>query len=172
MSYEIPFSKPSGWPAQKIILLVLVVAHAAWIVFHMNLVSRGLVDPWKLGGYGMYTTVHPQPRMLLLDRRYAGRVIDQTSYRRGGFVSENLLFVLRCRPISLASLQQLFDQNPKLVGVPLRIILTEQRLLRNPIRHKRTAYSILDLRWVGWSRFEYVGKACDDTYNGKGALKS
>ena len=172
MSYELPFSRPTGWSSRKIILLGLIVAHSAWIVFHLNLVSRGLVDPWKLGGYGMYTTVHPQPKMLLLDRRYAGRLIADTEYKRRGFVAKNFLFVLRCRPIALASLQDLFDENPKLVGVPLRIVITEQRLLRNPIRHKRTAYSVLDLRWLGWSSFEYVGKVCDNSYNGKGALKS
>lgn len=172
MSYELPFSRSTGWSIRKIILLGLIVVHSVWIVFHLNLVSRGLVNPWKLGGYGMYTTIHPKPAILLLDRRYVNRVIADTQYKRGGFIAENLLFVLRCKPISLASLQELFDENPKLVGVPLRIVVTERRLLRNPIRHQRIPYSILDLRWLGWSRFEYVGKVCNKSYNGKGALKS
>lgn len=172
MSYEPPFSRPGGWSVQKILLLGLVALHAAWIAFHLNLVSRGLVNPWKLGGYGMYTTVSPQRKVLLLDRRYVGRVIAADTYKRRGFLAKNQMFVFRCKPITLASLQALFDENPKLVSVPLRIVITESRLLRNPIRPQITPYSFIDLKWQGWSRFEYVGKACDNTYHGKGALKS
>jgi hypothetical protein len=72
MSYELPFSKPSGWSAQKVVLLGLISLHATWIVFHLTLVSLELVNPWKLGGYGMYTTVHPKPGLHLSDSRYDG----------------------------------------------------------------------------------------------------
>lgn len=60
MLFRMPFSDPAGWSLRKATIVGLVVLHSAWIVFHMILVSRELINPWKLGGYGMYTTLTPK----------------------------------------------------------------------------------------------------------------
>ena len=55
MWFRLPFSDSAGWSLRKLVIVALVVLHSVWIVVHLNLVSRDLINPWKLGGYGMYT---------------------------------------------------------------------------------------------------------------------
>ena len=82
MLFRLPFSDPTGWSIRKGILVGLVVLHSVWIVVHLNLVSRDLINPWKLGGYGMYTTAHPNPGLHLFDSRvssFGSEVADNSS---------------------------------------------------------------------------------------------
>ena len=44
--------------ALKLLVGLLLLAHAGWICVHLNLVAREQINPWKLGGYGMYTVPH------------------------------------------------------------------------------------------------------------------
>ena len=60
MWFRLPFSDSAGWSLRKLVIVALVVLHSVWIVVHLNLVSRDLINPWKLGGYGMYTTLTPK----------------------------------------------------------------------------------------------------------------
>ena len=171
MSYELPFSKPSGWPAQKVIFLGLIILHAAWIVFHLTLVSRELINPWKLGGYGMYTTVHPKPGLIMSDSRFGSFEISLTDDDRDQLARENKYFIFRCQPLTVASLQTFLKNNPRFVGVPLRFIITEQKMLRDPIRAELLPHAILEIRWTGQSTFDYAGKVCGKIFRGKSELK-
>ena len=129
MSYEFPFSKPTGWSVRKAILLALVIGHAVWIIVHLNLVSRELINPWKLGGYGMYTVPHPSPAFTLFDRRFDGLEITVSKDDRKKLTWDNWFFVFRCRPITVASLQRYLRDNPRLVGIPLRFIFAEKKMV-------------------------------------------
>ncbi len=171
MSYEVPFSKPGGWSVQKGILLGLIVLHTAWIVIHMNLVSRELINPWKLGGYGMYTTVHPAPALSLFDSRIPGFEVPMDDKDRAKLTSENKFFIFRCQPLTIASLQTFLKNNPRFTGVPLRFILTERKFLRDPIRAERLPHSILEIRWTGQDTFDYAGKICGKIFRGKSELR-
>ncbi|NNJ75663.1 MAG: hypothetical protein HKP56_10930 [Anderseniella sp.] len=171
MSYELPFSKPGGWSVQKGILLGLIVLHAVWLVIHMNLVSHQLINPWKLGGYGMYTTVNPAPALSLFDRRIDGFEIPIDDKDRVKLASENNFFIFRCQPLRVASLQTFLKNNPRFTGAPLRFILTEQTFLRDPIRAERLPHSILEIRWTGQDSFDYAGKICGKIFRGKSKLR-
>ena len=171
MSYNIPFSNPAGWPIGKIILLGLVALHSVWITIHLNLVSRQLIDPWKLGGYGMYTTTHSSPVLHILDRRFDQFWITLTDKDRAKIARANNFYIFRCEPITKQSLVEFFEDKPKLVGFPLRFIVTERKLMRNPLDVKRLPYSIFDVAWTGQSTFNYAGKVCGKQYNGEAELK-
>ncbi|MEM7634889.1 MAG: hypothetical protein AAF299_10040 [Pseudomonadota bacterium] len=172
MSYELPFSKPGGWSVQKVILLALIAVHAAWIVFHLTLVSRELVNPWKLGGYGMYTTAHPKPAIHVFDSRFGSVEVSISDEDRLQMARENNYFILRCHPLSVDSLQNFLKNNPRFVGVPLRFIISELKMLRDPIRPERLPHAILEIRWTGQTTFKYAGKVCDQLFRGNSELKS
>lgn len=172
MSYKLPFSDPAGRSVIRVILLALIGLHGAWIVIHMNLVSRELINPWKLGGYGMYTTTHPSPALYLFDRRFDGFEIPSKTYDLANFERENKYFIFRCRPITATSLQTFFNEHARFVGIPLKFVVTERKILRNPIRLKRVPQANLIIRWTGKSAFEYVTKVCGEVYRGEVELKS
>lgn len=171
MSYELPFSKPAGWSVQKVILLALVAVHAVWIVIHLNLVSRELINPWKLGGYGMYTVPHPAPALSVFDRRFDGFEITVSDEDRIKLTQDNRYFVFRCRSMNVASLQRYLRDNPRFVGIPLRFIISEKKMMRKPIRTEYLPHAILEIRWTGRSTFDYAGKVCGKLYRGKAELR-
>ena len=171
MSYELPFSKPGGWSVQKVILLGLIVLHTVWIAFHLTLVSRKLINPWKLGGYGMYTTVHLSPALNLFDSRFDGFTITLSDDDLTTLFRENRFFAFRCQPITVTSLQTFLKNNIRLIGVPLRFIVTKQKFLRYPIRTERLPHAILEMRWTGKSTFDYAGKVCGKMFRGAAELK-
>lgn len=171
MSYKLPFSDPAGRSVIRVILLALIGLHGLWIVIHMNLVSRELINPWKLGGYGMYTTANNDPVIFVFDARMDTFAIPITAKDRAKMARANKFFVFRCNPITTTSLQGFLKDNPRFVGVPLRFVFTERKMYRDPLRPERVPYSILEIRWTGQSTFDYAGKACDKLYNGQAELK-
>ena len=54
---EIPDHKRRDF-ALKIFVGLLLLAHVGWICVHLGLVAKEQINPWKLGGYGMYTVPH------------------------------------------------------------------------------------------------------------------
>ena len=40
-------------------LVGIFIIHTLWIVVHLILVMNNQINPWKLGGYGMYTVPSP-----------------------------------------------------------------------------------------------------------------
>ncbi len=171
MYFELPFSKPTGWFVQKVVLLGLIVLHTVWIVIHLSLVSRELINPWKLGGYGMYTTVEPDAALSVFDSRIDGFEIPVDDKDRANLGNENQFLIFRCRPLTVASLQNFLKNNPRFTGVPLRFIVTERKLLKDPIRAERVPHAILEIRWTGQTTFDYAGKICGKIFRGKSGLR-
>ena len=171
MSYKLPFSNPAAWSVRKIFLVSLITLHAVWIGIHLNLVSKNLINPWKLGGYGMYTTANNGPVLHISDRRFEQFFVPLTANDRAEIGRANNYFVFRCQPMTKVSLESFFKNKPGLVGAPLRFILTERKILRNPLTLKRLPYSFVDVRWTGQRTFSYAGEVCGEQYHGEAALK-
>ncbi len=171
MLFRLPFSDSAGWSVRKAIMVGLVVLHSVWIVIHLNLVSRDLINPWKLGGYGMYTTAHANPGLHLFDSRVPSFEIPATTFDIVKTLQENRFFNFRCQPITIASVQTLLKDNPRFIGIPLRFIITELKILRDPIRPERLPHAIMEIRWTGPTTFDYAGKICGELYHGKAELK-
>ena len=94
MSYKLPFSNPAAWSVRKIILVSLIALHAVWIGIHLNLVSKNLINPWKLGGYGMYTTANNGPVLHISDRRFEQFFVSLTESDRTKIMTREQLFRL------------------------------------------------------------------------------
>ena len=41
--------------ARKAVIFGLLALHTVWIANHLRLVYQDRINPWRLGGYGMYT---------------------------------------------------------------------------------------------------------------------
>ena len=172
MLFSLPFAKPAGWSVQKVIVIGLITVHCLWIGIHLTLVSRAQINPWKLGGYGMYTTVDPRPKLFLFDKRSPRRPIPNSTINWRDYVKQNLSFMFRCRPPSEQSFDVFFRGNPKLIGSPLKFVVTERKIEPNPIRPVSRTHSVFEITWIGQRQFKYFGKVCDEYYHGEIELGS
>ncbi len=148
------------------IIISLLTVHTSWIVYHMNLVSQELINPWKLGGYGMYTKPANRASLRLYDIRSETEKLSKKTYTSKGFRSANYRYSFRCRPISEASLLIFLKDNPHLENVDLRFTIKEREFRRNPIRTKLINHSVTEIRWQQKDRFTYSGKVCGNEYTG------
>lgn len=167
MLFRIPFSDRTEWPTGRSILVGLLCAHIAWICVHLWLVSNKQINPWKLGGYGMYTTADPSPVIQVYDMRFGGQVMPPESIKIKSFVENNARLAFRCRRITEKSIKRLVADNPHLAGVPLQLAVLELRLKREPIRPEWGPSTIVGIRWLSRTNLVYAAKTCGEDYRGK-----
>ena len=68
----IPDQKRGGF-AVKLLIGLLLLSHVGWIGVHLNLVARGQINPWKLGGFAMYVAPRPPVKVVLYRRAEGAR---------------------------------------------------------------------------------------------------
>ncbi len=122
----------AGWRAKlPYVFGAVFVIHASWVATHVMLVADDRVDPWKLGGYGMYTTPSLQTHVEISYKAY-GR-----DWRLAGphaaFASDNADWRFLCRPPTERSIRSLLEREPVLEGRPVAYQLTRRFLDRAPI---------------------------------------
>lgn len=167
----LPFHQRHAF-ALKLLIGALLLVHTAWICIHLALVAQERINPWKLGGYGMYTVPHPDAltHVYYFDETAAKWVEIPRKARRFNsfaFDSRNYLHVFRCRPPSEASIVGFLDENPHLRHRPLTLALSEQVFERKPVVVKRQIYAKVEIAWAGETRFGYRGEICDQTFAGE-----
>jgi hypothetical protein len=167
MSFRVPFSRESEWKTGRVVVIVLFCLHAGWIITHLSLVSRDLITPWKLGGYGMYTTVHPRPTVQVYDMRFDGMLIPPSQVRLENFVIENWRLAFRCLHVTEAAIRIFLSDNRHLQGVPLQLAILENRLMRNPIRPEWAPRTVLGIKWINQTDIVYAARTCGTDYRGK-----
>src|SRR5262245_1176834 len=52
---------------RKWAVVAILVLHVGWIANHMRLVANDRINPWRLGGYAMYTVASPALKMVAID---------------------------------------------------------------------------------------------------------
>ena len=129
------------------IFVVLVVIHSAWIANHLRLHAEGVINPWKGGGYGMYTNLSPGPRFIVYTDMVfpvattpANRITkfnEAPLMEKTNILNFNRFF--RCRNVSPTALKRFIRQNrSKLkryvsVGVQERYVDQETRAAKGKI---------------------------------------
>lgn len=166
MSFKLSRAKLKGLTAKHIVIIGLLFVHSAWIITHLNLVSRGLINPWKLGGYGMYTQPDYKAKLRVYDINTKSKLIMRKKYKARNFRNANLRYVFRCREISEDAFIVFFNDNPHLVNTDIRFTLSERKFSRSPVAVKRIIYSTADIRWGKEEKFTYSGEICGDDYLG------
>ncbi len=160
----------------KFVIIMALVIHTLWIVNHLRWVVAGQINPWKLGGYGMYTAPEPDVTMFLLDIRFPGGhyFIDPSTYKLGRYrkVSRftNLNRVFRCVHVVPEQLKAIFEENPHLRGNNLRLLYLENRFIQMPVSVKRVRQGRVTIIWTGKDFFEYTSEFCGSQETGKVSL--
>ena len=157
----------------KLFTIFLLILHAFWVSTHLFLVSKDLINPWKLGGYGMYTVPHDKPRIHVFLQEGKTKLWKELQDSRNGFVTRNFEQfnhnnVFRCRFFSERSLIGFLDENPHLRHKPIVIAVSKIVFSRYPIKVERQIKAKIEIAWSKnreW--FGYRGKICERDYSGK-----
>ncbi len=152
------------------VLLALLLVHVGWISIHVSLVANEQINPWKLGGYGMYTVPNPRPRVRLYEGLAEDRRLVKGGYYSRAFADDNRRFVFRCTEISQNSLENFFRKNRKLIGKQLTVVVEERAFLHDPIRTEKRVRGVTQIKWKSDFSFDYRGKICGDQYLGSGSI--
>lgn len=105
------------------ILVVILAVHTGWVLNHLRLHSQGQINPWKGGGYGMYTNINPKPNFFVwtsdvtpVVTNRSTRVLEPST--RSLLENQSLINTgrfFRCSPVSEFALIQFVRKNrPKL----------------------------------------------------------
>ena len=167
MSFRLPFSEDSSWPFGRLVVIALILMHVGWICTHLWLVSNNQINPWKLGGYGMYTTADPKPVIQVYDMRFGGQVMSPESIRVDRFVAKNARLAFRCKHITEDSMRMLAVDNQHLAGVPLQLAVLELSLKRDPIRQEWGPSTVLGIMWASQHGIVYEAETCGEEYRGR-----
>ena len=173
MSSEVS-TPPANQPPRRVLTVIvgiLLALHVGWLCVHFWLVKNHQINPWKLGGYAMYTVPHLNPLTHVFVFDEAGQRWAELERSRALFNSYNFdklddLHVFRCRPPGTDSLIGFMDENPHLRYRPLTIAISERQFFKDPIRAERHPVMTVQIAWAGQTKFAYKGEICGKPFEG------
>lgn len=146
---------------RKWVVAGLVILHIGWIANHMRLVVTDQINPWKLGGYAMYTVANPTTKFQVYDAEFPdmpAQVKGKLYEAAQSFTNAERTF--RCAPVPPAALFGFFAENVNLIGRHLAFIYTEVRFHRDPRSVKREIQGVMELSWKDERTFTYRSNFC------------
>jgi hypothetical protein len=149
------------------IVAALLILHIGWIGNHMRWVASGQINPWKLGGYGMYTIPLRDPTREVYDAFFPGAPLsvnwigfdDATR-----FTNDSRTF--RCADVPAAALLAFFDDNRDLIGKDLAFVYSEQQFVHDPPSIKTVTQGEVVVTWQDTQTFTYTNKFCGNEHVG------
>jgi hypothetical protein len=160
----------------KLVIATVLIFHTLWIANHLRWVATEQINPWKLGGYGMYTAPEPDVTLTLFDIRFPGAhyKLDPSTYSLTRYRNEsmftNIRRVFRCAHIKPEHLKAFFEENPQLRGRNLGFLYAEGKFIRNPASVKRVEQGHVTIAWTGTDIFEYTSVFCGSRESRKVSL--
>jgi hypothetical protein len=160
----------------KLVIIAVLIVHSLWIVNHLRWVATKQINPWKLGGYGMYTVPTPRPSIQLFDLQNPSAVqrIDPRSYSLDNYRAVTRLSnsnrVFRCTHVGAEELKALFEENPQLRGNNLGLLYLEDMFVHEPVSVKRVRQGRVTVTWIGKGFFEFTSEFCGSIKTGKVAV--
>jgi hypothetical protein len=163
---------PASSRIPQVVVIAVLILHGLWILNHLRWVATKQINPWKLGGYGMYTVPSPNVTLALLDLRNpaAPRRIDRRTYSTKRFRAVSIDREFRCAHIRSGDLKVFFEDNPQFRGVNLGFVFLERILVKNPIAVKRVGQGLVTIVWITNDFFEFTSEFCGNQETGKVAL--
>lgn len=146
---------------RKWIIGGLLLLHIAWIGNHMRWIAADQINPWRLGGYAMYTV----PNLGQLTRVYDANSqesplqVNMLKYETATRLT-NYARTFRCAAVPAAALLAFFDENAFLIGRNLVFVMSERQLVRNPVQVKRVTKGIVVVAWQDERTFAYSNRFC------------
>jgi hypothetical protein len=146
---------------RKWIIAGLLILHIAWIGNHVRWVAAGQINPWRLGGYAMYTVPSPSPGMQVYDVNFPETRLKASTVRYDAATRfTNASRTFRCANVPSAALLAFFDENKDLIGRNLAFVFTERQFFRNPPTTKRTKQGFVTVMWRNERTFTYTNRFC------------
>ena len=171
------WSDLNGWgeknPYLKFFIIIFLALHFVWVSLHLFLVSEDLINPWKLGGYGMYTVPHDSPRTHVFLQESTTKRWTELDYSKNKFVTRqfeqlNHNNIFKCRFPTERSLAGFINENPHLRYQPLVIVVSKRVFSRYPIQVERQIRAKIEIAWSkNREFFGYRGQICGRKYSGK-----
>lgn len=162
---------PADMDFRKWIVAGLLVLHIGWIGNHMRLVAADQINPWRLGGYGMYTIPSPFPRLQVFDASMPDAPIPvNTVHYEAVLRSSNAARTFRCASIPSAALRSFFNENRNLFGKNLVFVYSERRFIHFPPSTKRELQGAVRVTWQDMQSFTYTSRFCGKEETGSVTL--
>jgi hypothetical protein len=151
---------------RKWIIAGLLIVHIAWIGNHMRWVANGEIDPWKLGGYAMYTVPDPSVRLrVYLENRPDTPIqVKKSSRYYLATYFANIDRAFRCADIPAAALLAFFEENTGLIGSNLAFIYSDLRVVGDPPSVKRMMQGMVVVTWQDTQTFTYTNRFCGNEH--------
>lgn len=146
---------------RKWIIWSLLILHIAWIANHMRWIANDQINPWRLGGYAMYTI----PSLGQLTRVYDANIpeaplqVNMLQYEKATRLT-NYGRTFRCASVPAEALFAFFGENTFLIGRNLVFVFSERQLVRNPVQTKRVTKGIVAVTWQDERNFTYSNRFC------------
>lgn len=153
---------------KTIILWLLFGIHCIWLSTHAYLVSQDKINPWKLGGYGMYTGPSPRPYAEVSFKNIENdgfTVIPWNQLNFQGYHSASFHHNFYCKKITAKELDVFFQDNKHLRGHDIQIQVKVNAMQKDPISKIRKTISIVDIHWETQYKYTYHVQYCKgETY--------
>jgi hypothetical protein len=156
---------------RKWVIAALLVLHVAWIANHMRLVAGDQINPWRLGGYAMYTVPQPSARLGAFDAASPQTPIPISLVRYIATQrSTNPGRAFRCADVPAEALRALIQENRHLIGKDFYLVISEKRFVHSPPFITRRVQGFVQVTWPYTNGFTYVSKFCDRQHTGTAKL--
>lgn len=146
---------------RKWIILGLLILQIVWLGNHMRWVANGEINPWRLGGYAMYTVPNLGPLTRVHDMSFpeVPLEVNMLQYEKSTRLT-NYGRTFRCANVPAVALLAFFNENMFLVGKNLVFVISERQLFRNPMDVKRVTKGLVVVTWQDESTFTYSNRFC------------
>ena len=141
-------------------VIAALVLHIGWIGNHMRLVANDQINPWRLGGYAMYTVPNPGSNVQVYDVESATRLSVRLLQYEVATRSTNVGRTFRCAGVPGEALRRFFGENQDLIGRNIRFVYSERRFTRSPPSTKIETQGTVSVAWQGDWRFTYTNSFC------------
>jgi hypothetical protein len=155
----------------KWIVFGLLILHIGWIANHIRWVVNDEINPWKLGGYAMYTVPSPRINIRVYDAlnpevRIPAKMLQFYAATRFSNVGRTF----RCAGIPAASLRGFFNENMGLIGKSLAFVYFERRFVRSPPSAETENTGLVVVTWRDTQTFSYTSRFCGKQESRSGTL--
>jgi|GEM_PF-1104952 len=146
---------------RKWIIGILLILHIAWIGNHMRWIANDQINPWRMGGYAMYTVPSLGQRTRVYDATFpdAPLTVNTLGYEKSTRLT-NYARTFRCASVPASALLAFFDENHPLIGRNLVFVYSEREFVHAPPAAKRVNKGMVVLTWQNERTFTYTNKFC------------
>jgi hypothetical protein len=146
---------------RKWIIGGVLILHIAWIGNHMRWIANDQINPWRLGGYAMYTVPSLGQRTRVYEPHSpdAPLTVNMLPFEKATRLTNNGR-TFRCASVPASALLAFFEANQSLIGTNLVFVYSERQFVRRPPSTKRVAKGMVDLIWQDERSFTHTNRFC------------